>query len=128
MTSITATVARDDGTTLYLKQNITYESICSAFLLQLVNESENYATSISCASSRDSTDLNLSYNSDESSFATNVSFSDKSNQSCLASKSQNSSTTSYCSLLKSVVSDRSDCSHMSVSSVTLNQANYYCQI
>ena len=42
----------------------------------------------------------------------------------LASKSRNSSTLSYCSLLTSVVSDGSNYSHMSDSSVTLNQANY----
>ena len=122
MVSIAANIAWEDGTQLDLKQVITYESICSTFLLRLVNADENQSTSIgsyfentapsnssthaadfkhnfSSASSSDSTNSNLSYNSDESSFVTNSSFSDRGNQSSLASKSQDSPTKSDCSLL-----------------------------
>ena len=46
MTSIAAKVAKEDDTKLDLKQGITYESLCSMFLLQLVNDCEDYSTSI----------------------------------------------------------------------------------
>ena len=102
MASIAAKVAREDDTKLDLKQIITYESICSTFLPQLVNDGEDHLTSIggyfanaapsnsstdstdstqnfSCASSSNSTNSNLSYNIDKSTFATNSGFRDKSN-------------------------------------------------
>ena len=89
--SIAAKVAWEDSTTLDLKQIITYESICSKFLLQLVNDGEDHSTyivryfanaapsnssmyptdskhNLSCASSSDSTSSNLRYDSDEASF------------------------------------------------------------
>ena len=88
MASMAAKVAREDGTKLDLRQIITDESIYSTFLPQLVNDGEDHSTSIgryfentaasnsstdstdskhnfSCASSSDSTNLNLSYDSDK---------------------------------------------------------------
>ena len=44
--SIAVKVAQEEGTKLDQKQIVTYETICSTFLLQLVNEGEDDSTSI----------------------------------------------------------------------------------
>lgn len=44
--SIAMKAAQEEGTKLDQKQIVTYETICSTFLLQLVNEGEDDATSI----------------------------------------------------------------------------------
>ena len=46
MASIALKVAREDGTKLDFKQCVTYETICSTFLLQLVNAGQDDSTSI----------------------------------------------------------------------------------
>ena len=84
---IAVKVAQEGGKNLDLKQIITYESICSTFLLQLVTDGGDHSTTIgsyfanvaasnssthstdsehnfSCLSSSDSTNSNLSYTSD----------------------------------------------------------------
>jgi len=149
MASIAVKVATEDGTKLDQKQIVTYESICSTFLLQLINDGEDDSTSIgsyfanaaasissmhSTGSQQDiSCETSLSSNYDiftndsacSSAFdSTNSDFSYKSHTSSLLSQSQNSSTQSDCSSLESVISDWSQCSHMSCSSVTSNQSDY----
>ena len=46
MAFIELKVAQEDGTNLDQNQIVTYESICSTFLLQLVNDGEDNSTSV----------------------------------------------------------------------------------
>jgi len=149
MVSIAFKVDREDGTKLDPKPIVTYETICSTFLPELVNDGEdnsisvggyfaNTAASISsmystdsqhdigCEYSLSSTDT-ISTNSSACSLSvgsTNSDFSSGSHTSSLLSQSQIASTRSDCSSLQSVVFDRDQCLHMSVCSRTSNQSDY----
>ena len=46
MASIAVKVVQEDGTKLDQNQIVTYESMCSAFILQLVNDGEDDSTYI----------------------------------------------------------------------------------
>ena len=139
--SVAVKALQEEGTKLDEKQIVTYETICSTFLLQLVNEgvddstsmgsyfanaaeslSSKYSTNsqrdISCEDSLSSMDCSLSINS------TNSDFGDGSHSYSLLSQSQISSTRSDFSSLQSPNDDSDQCSHVSVSSMAPHQTDY----
>ena len=143
MASIALKVAREDGTKLDEKQIVTYESICSTFLLQLVNDGEDDSTSIgtffanaaasissmhsTCPKHDISCESSLSSNDDNSTTSSTCSSSPSGTMSGSSYESRgtmsDASYESHTSSL-SVTSDRSPCSLMSVSSIKSDQSNY----
>ena len=124
--SIATKASREDGTELDMKQLITYETICSTFLLQLLNDGEDDSTSMGryFANATESAphiypdssscDSSLSSKDESSSFSA-CSFSGSST--CKSSSSSNEDISSYSgcsSCTKSFTSNQSQRSFMSV--------------
>ena len=146
MTSIAVKVALEDGTKLDSKQIVTYETICSTFLLQLVNDGEddsssignyftNAATSVPSIHSTDSgvsntCESSMSHEDDTSSISSKSSSSTDTNISNMSYQS-NTSTTSMSSRSSSSIerhqSDTSSSKSGSVSTSTHSDHSSFLQ-